>query len=82
MRGSYPARHPDVANPLFAQMQAQGIDVKLAALPSARAVLPYIDNSFGTVTRTKDGLMIESKNGIGLPLGAAIFVAWPGWRSN
>jgi hypothetical protein len=76
------AAAPYLGNRIFAGLQEQGINVRIADLPSARAVLPYVDNSFGTVTRTKDGLMIEAKNGIGLPLGTGIFLSWPGWRSD
>ncbi len=73
---------PYLGNRVFAGLQEQGINVRIADLPSPRAVLPYVDNSFGTVTRTKDGLMIEAKNGIGLPLGTGVFLSWPGWRSD
>ncbi len=55
---------PFVAQVIFSEAQQDGFEMDIFSLPSARAILPYFHNSVGTVTRTPNGLMSESRGGI------------------
>jgi hypothetical protein len=53
---------PFLLKPAVAEWQAQGMPIDIAALPSARAVLPYLRETTATVVRRRDGLVIEQRN--------------------
>jgi len=58
---------PYLGQMVLSELQGHGADIDLFSLPSARAVLPYAGNSFGTLVRTKQGLRFDSQNGLPLP---------------
>ncbi len=58
------AAAPYFGQVLASQMQSSGVAFDVFSLPSARAVLPYMKNSFSTATRTKNGILIESQSGV------------------
>jgi hypothetical protein len=59
---------PLLLKPAAAEWQAEGIPLDIAALPSARAVLPYLRETTATVVRRPDGLLIEQRNTLPLVL--------------
>ncbi len=61
---------PLLAKTPLAELQAQGVPIDLGIVPSARAVLPYLQETAITVARQPDGLMIEQRNA--LPLWLAL----------
>ncbi|MGH7202269.1 MAG: hypothetical protein ACREJB_16815 [Planctomycetaceae bacterium] len=65
------AMAPYVAQVVFSEIQSEGVEINVFTLPSARAVLPYVDDSVASVVRTEDGVVFDSAGGIPLPGGAA-----------
>lgn len=55
---------PYAAQVAFTNIQAEGGEIDVFSLPSARAVVPYMKNTVVTVVRTKNGLLCESRNGV------------------
>lgn len=74
-RIAYPLLHP-LAQMGLAELQRGGIDLTIAALPSASAILPHLGPSVGTVERTSEGILCVSRGRLpatGL-LGAGAFI--------
>ncbi|MBW3541668.1 MAG: DUF3352 domain-containing protein [Planctomycetes bacterium] len=60
---------PYIGQLIFADIQRYSDGIDIFALPSARAILPYVSESVSTVVRTKEGLRADSRGGLPLPVG-------------
>ena len=55
---------------LFSGLQSEGFEMTVFSLPSARAILPYVDDSEMHVLRTADGILVRSRSS--LPFGSLL----------
>ncbi|MEO1999927.1 MAG: hypothetical protein ABGZ17_32185 [Planctomycetaceae bacterium] len=55
---------------MFGELQRDGFDMTVFSLPSARAILPYIEDSEMEIVRTPDGILMRSRSS--LPLGSLL----------
>src|SRR5262249_55416419 len=53
---------PFLAKSTLNEWRDQGTTLDLGAIPSARAVLPYLRETMFSLTRRNDGLLIEQRN--------------------
>jgi len=51
----------------MSEMQREGFPLDLFSLPSARGLLPYATDSSVSIERTKEGLLIEVRDGMPIP---------------
>jgi hypothetical protein len=58
---------PYIAESMLSKMQAEGVEFDVFAVPSAAALLPYFGSSVGTTTRTKTGILFQSRAAVPLP---------------
>jgi hypothetical protein len=58
-----------IANVAGSQLQQQGIDLTIASLPNARAILPHLAPTVSTVQATKDGLRFETHGTLATGIG-------------
>src|SRR6185503_13936785 len=47
------------------------------AIPSAKAILPFLSNPYSTVVRTRDGILFESQSPLPVPGGSTVMSALP-----
>lgn len=64
----YPLAH-GAATLLLSELQREGFDMDITALPTASALLPYLSPDTGSVIRTADGIVSESRQSV--PLASA-----------
>ena len=55
---------------MFSELQREGVDMTVFSLPSAKAILPYMQQSEMEIVRTDDGIMMRSRGS--LPFGALL----------
>ena len=55
---------------LFSELQREGFEMTVFSLPSARAILPYIEDSEMQVVRTAEGILVRSRSS--LPFGSLL----------
>lgn len=63
---------PYAGQVLVSQIQREGVEIDIFALPSAAGVLPYLGDSVSMVVRTKEGLWHESRAALPLPFGGLL----------
>jgi hypothetical protein len=64
-----------LANVLCGEVQRSGADIDMSAFPSAGAILPHVQPSITTLSPTKDGIEITTKQT--LPMAMGIWQAAP-----
>ena len=76
----YPLAHP-MMSLLCSEMQREGFDIDITALPTASAIQPHLTPDTSTMARVSDGLISESRSTLplagissGLPLMAATWM--------
>ncbi|HUG91476.1 MAG TPA: hypothetical protein VML55_11610 [Planctomycetaceae bacterium] len=62
---------------VFSELQRDGASIDIFALPSARAILPYVSESSSRTVRQQDGILMESRRGLPLPGGAGVLLNMP-----
>ena len=69
---------PYVGQMIMSEVQREGAEIDIFSLPSARAVLPYLGNSFSTTVRTEKGIFVEAQSAVpGAGGGAVIGMMMP-----
>ncbi|MFQ5734006.1 MAG: hypothetical protein ACE5KM_18870, partial [Planctomycetaceae bacterium] len=53
---------PYVGQMTMSEVQRHGAEIDIFSLPSARAILPYLCNSFSTTVRTEKGIFTEAQS--------------------
>ncbi len=71
VRGLY-AVAPMFGSMVFGEIQQEGADIDVFSLPSARALLPYVKDSYSFVVRTDEGILVESHSGLPVPVSGAM----------
>jgi hypothetical protein len=66
---------PYVMQPKLSEGQSGGFDLDIFAIPSARAVLPYLRDSQGWIVRKEEGLLFESRSSLPVP-GAGLLIGF------
>ena len=59
----YPLAH-GMATLICAEIQREGIDIDVSALPTASALLPHLSPDTGSVRRTADGILAENRQSV------------------
>lgn len=62
----------------LSQAQANGLKLDVFSIPSAQAILPYMSNGWSSVSRTKEGILLEGQQAIPLPGGSSVMTSFPG----
>ena len=68
---------PYFGQPLMSELQRSGMKLDVYAIPSAKAILPFLSNAYSTVVRTRDGILFESQSPLPIPGGSAVLSALP-----
>jgi hypothetical protein len=73
-----------LANVLVGEMQRDGVDIDMSAFPSAGAILPHLQPSMSTLSPTKDGLEMTTRQTLPMAFGIwqALPAAWFTIRSS
>jgi len=59
----YPLAH-GMATLICSQIQREGIDIDVSALPTASSILPHLTPDTGSVRRTADGILAENRQSL------------------
>lgn len=58
-----------VANFLVGEMQREGVDIDMSAFPSAGAIVPHLQPSICTLSSTKDGIEVTTRQTLPMAMG-------------
>lgn len=64
---AFMAASPYISQVMMSEIQREGVAINTLAWPSARAVLPYVTNSFSSCYRSPVGIEWDNKYGIPIP---------------
>ncbi|MEX2317479.1 MAG: hypothetical protein WD669_10035 [Pirellulales bacterium] len=68
---------PYVGQSLLSELQASGLKLDAFSIPSAKAILPFLANSYSTAVRTRDGILLENQSPLPIPGGSTAISALP-----
>lgn len=72
---------PYLGQVMFGQMQrtTDNLDLDIFDLPSAKAILSYMGDFKGTLTRTQDGILCETSSVVPVPVGGITVMGMSYW---
>jgi hypothetical protein len=68
---------PYMGQSMLSGMQEAGINFDVYSIPSASAILPYLQNAFSTAVRTREGLLLESQSPLPIPGISSLLPLFP-----
>lgn len=70
---------PYVAQLAFSELQSSRFEMDVFSFPSSRAIVPYLNDSHGTVVRTKDGILSSGTSVLPISPWMPILGLFPAW---
>lgn len=73
---------PYLAQTLITQLEYEGVTLDSFSIPSAAAIIPYFGDFTMTVSRQRDGLLVESRNAPQVIVSLALLSAYQTYHSG